>query len=75
MQSYGAEELDASLLQIALTGFLPADDPRAVVMVAVDSPRGNIYGGAVAAPAFAEIAQMLVRALSIPPDRPTPGHG
>jgi cell division protein FtsI (penicillin-binding protein 3)/stage V sporulation protein D (sporulation-specific penicillin-binding protein) len=57
----------------SFVGFLPADDPRAVVMVAVDSPRGNIYGGAVAAPAFAEIAQMLVRALSIPPDRPARG--
>ncbi|MEN8640665.1 glycoside hydrolase family 15 protein [Pseudomonas sichuanensis] len=28
VQAYGATELDASLLQIALTGFLPVDDPR-----------------------------------------------
>ncbi|MDF9617669.1 glycoside hydrolase family 15 protein [Pseudomonas entomophila] len=28
VQAYGSAELDASLLQIALTGFLPADDPR-----------------------------------------------
>ncbi|CAM3687584.1 Trehalase [Pseudomonas reidholzensis] len=28
VQAYGSEEMDASLLQIALTGFLPADDPR-----------------------------------------------
>ncbi|MEQ6927870.1 MULTISPECIES: glycoside hydrolase family 15 protein [Pseudomonas] len=28
VQAYGSTELDASLLQIALTGFLPADDPR-----------------------------------------------
>ncbi|WP_264309388.1 glycoside hydrolase family 15 protein [Pseudomonas putida] len=28
VQAYGANELDASLLHIALTGFLPADDPR-----------------------------------------------
>ncbi|CRI57978.1 glycoside hydrolase family 15 protein [Pseudomonas sp. CCOS 191] len=28
VQDYGSTELDASLLQIALTGFLPADDPR-----------------------------------------------
>jgi GH15 family glucan-1,4-alpha-glucosidase len=27
-QSYGSRSLDASLLQIPLTGFLPADDPR-----------------------------------------------
>ena len=28
VQSYGSDALDASLLMIALTGFLPADDPR-----------------------------------------------
>jgi GH15 family glucan-1,4-alpha-glucosidase len=28
VQTYGGTELDASLLQIALTGFLPVDDPR-----------------------------------------------
>jgi GH15 family glucan-1,4-alpha-glucosidase len=28
VQYYGADHLDASLLQIALVGFLPADDPR-----------------------------------------------
>jgi GH15 family glucan-1,4-alpha-glucosidase len=33
VQSYGCEELDASLLQIALTGFLPATDPRVVSTV------------------------------------------
>jgi len=28
VQAYGCEELDASLLLIAMTGFLPTDDPR-----------------------------------------------
>jgi len=28
VQSYGSKELDASLLQIPIVGFLPADDPR-----------------------------------------------
>ena len=30
VQSYGSRELDASLLQLVLTGFLPPDDPRIV---------------------------------------------
>jgi GH15 family glucan-1,4-alpha-glucosidase len=30
VQSYGSEELDASLLLIPMTGFLPASDPRVV---------------------------------------------
>jgi GH15 family glucan-1,4-alpha-glucosidase len=33
VQSYGAEDLDASLLLIPITGFLPADDPRVVATV------------------------------------------
>jgi GH15 family glucan-1,4-alpha-glucosidase len=33
VQSYGSEELDASLLLIPLTGFLPAWDPRVVATV------------------------------------------
>jgi cell division protein FtsI (penicillin-binding protein 3) len=53
----------------SFAGFLPADDPEIVIMVTVDTPRGNIYGGTVAAPAFAEIASFAVRALGIPPDR------
>ena len=34
VQTYGGKELDASLLQIALTGFLPVDDPRVTGTVA-----------------------------------------
>lgn len=33
-QSYGSSEVDASLLQIPHTGFLPADDPRMLATVA-----------------------------------------
>jgi GH15 family glucan-1,4-alpha-glucosidase len=33
-QSYGSDELDASVLLMALVGFLPADDPRMVSTVA-----------------------------------------
>jgi len=33
VQSYGAEELDAALLLIPITGFLPANDPRMVATV------------------------------------------
>jgi GH15 family glucan-1,4-alpha-glucosidase len=33
VQSYGSEELDAALLLIPITGFLPATDPRALATV------------------------------------------
>ena len=52
-------------------GFAPATQPRAVVLVAVDEPRGAIWGGVVAAPAFKEIMQQTLQYLSAPPDAAT----
>jgi len=54
----------------SFVGFLPADRPQVEVMVVVDSPRGNIFGGIVAAPAFQQIATWLTKDLGIRPDRP-----
>jgi cell division protein FtsI (penicillin-binding protein 3) len=54
----------------SFVGFLPADNPRVEVLVVVDSPRTNIFGGIVAAPAFQQIATFLTKDLAIPPDKP-----
>jgi cell division protein FtsI (penicillin-binding protein 3) len=57
-------------------GLVPATRPRFVVMVMVDEPRGNFYGGVVAAPAFREIARFNLQHYEVPPDVPqrtTPG--
>jgi cell division protein FtsI (penicillin-binding protein 3) len=53
----------------SFVGFLPADRPQVEVLVVVDSPRTNIFGGIVAAPAFQQIATFLTKDLAIPPDR------
>lgn len=52
----------------SFVGFVPATKPRLVVAVAVDEPRGAIWGGVVAAPAFAEIAKFDLQYLEVPPD-------
>jgi cell division protein FtsI (penicillin-binding protein 3) len=39
-----------------------------VILVTVDEPRGAIWGGVVAAPAFAQIANFALQYLEIPPD-------
>jgi stage V sporulation protein D (sporulation-specific penicillin-binding protein) len=44
----------------SFVGFVPAQNPRAVVLVMVDEPRNGHYGGDVAAPVFREIAEYLV---------------
>jgi cell division protein FtsI (penicillin-binding protein 3) len=47
---------------------VPAKNPRLVMLVTVDEPRGAIWGGVVAAPAFAEIAKFALQYLEVPPD-------
>ena len=54
----------------SFVGFVPASRPRLVVLVTVDEPKGVIWGGTVAGPAFAEIAQFALQYLEIPPDAP-----
>jgi cell division protein FtsI (penicillin-binding protein 3) len=48
-------------------GFAPARNPRLLVAVMVDTPRGNIYGGVVAAPVFQKIVSFALPYLRIPP--------
>ncbi len=51
----------------SFAGFLPADNPRLVVLVVVDEPSLAHYsGGRAAAPIFSEFAQFAVRRLRIP---------
>jgi cell division protein FtsI (penicillin-binding protein 3) len=49
------------------TGFVPAERPELSIIVAIDEPSGDIYGGSVAAPVFADLAQYALRMLKIPP--------
>jgi cell division protein FtsI/penicillin-binding protein 2 len=49
-------------------GMVPASSPRLVVLVSVDEPHGQIYGGTVAAPAFEQIASFDLQYLQVPPD-------
>ena len=48
-------------------GMVPADHPRLVVMVAVDSPRTSIYGSDIAAPAVQKIMRFALQQLEIAP--------
>ena len=52
----------------SFVGFAPASRPRIVVLVTVDEPRGAIWGGVVAAPAFQQIAQQALQYLAAAPD-------
>jgi len=52
----------------SFVGIVPASRPRFVILVAVDEPRGAIWGGTVAAPAFQQIARFDLQYLEVPPD-------
>jgi cell division protein FtsI (penicillin-binding protein 3) len=51
-------------------GMVPANHPRLVILVTVDEPKLAIFGGVVAAPAFAQIAAFDLQYLEVPPDLP-----
>jgi len=54
----------------SFVGFVPASDPQLVILVSIDEPRGQIWGGVVAAPAFQQIARFGLQYLEVPPDDP-----
>jgi cell division protein FtsI/penicillin-binding protein 2 len=48
-------------------GFAPADDPKFVMLVKFDNPKGEAWGVTTAAPVFSKIAQELFQYYQIPP--------
>ena len=54
----------------SFVGLVPARKPRLAILVMVDEPHGQIYGGVVAAPIFRDIARFALQYLEIPPDAP-----
>jgi cell division protein FtsI (penicillin-binding protein 3) len=55
----------------SFVGFAPASAPRLVVAVMIDEPAaGQYYGGAVAAPVFAQVMQGALRLMNVPHDAP-----
>jgi cell division protein FtsI (penicillin-binding protein 3) len=51
----------------SFVGFAPATRPKLLVTVMVDEPKGEIYGGLVAGPAFKRITSFALNYLKIPP--------
>ena len=52
----------------SFVGFVPAEKPRMAMIVVIHEPKGQIYGGVVAAPAFKAIADQALSYLNIPRD-------
>lgn len=53
----------------SFVGMVPAENPQLVVLVVIDEPKTDVFGGLVAAPAFKDIAAAALPALGVPPSR------
>jgi cell division protein FtsI (penicillin-binding protein 3) len=52
----------------SFVGFAPANAPKLVILVMLDTPEGDIYGGSVAAPVFRAVAEQSLAYLQVAPD-------
>jgi cell division protein FtsI (penicillin-binding protein 3) len=60
-----------SRLVASFVGFVPARDPRLVVLVVLYDVAHGHFGGLFAAPVFSAIASSALQHLEVPPERPT----
>lgn len=55
----------------SFAGYFPAKNPRVLVMVVIDNPRGvEVWGSTVAGPVFNNVATEVARILNLEPDAP-----
>ena len=55
----------------SFVGFAPLENPAFSMIVILDEPKKEYYGGRVAAPLFRKIGQQVLKYLDIPPDQAT----
>lgn len=55
----------------SFVGFAPVENPAFSMIVLLDGPKKEYYGGRVAAPLFRKIGQQVLKYLDIPPDQAT----
>ena len=60
----------ASRFVSSFAGYVPANDPKVAMLVIVDEPQGEAWGGAVAAPVFNRIGEQVLNYLGVLSDAP-----
>jgi cell division protein FtsI/penicillin-binding protein 2 len=67
-QKLGSSPLPGMQYVSNFIGYVPAQNPKAVVLVMINEPQqGGYYGGVVAGPVFKDIAGHLIKEFRIPP--------
>ena len=70
---YSNEKLVTSFI-----GMAPAMEPKIVVFVALNEPKGNVktmFGSRLAAPSFANICEKVLKYMKVPPDKNVKKNG
>ena len=69
----GAQGYDDTRHVALFAGMAPATDPRFVIVVVINEPKGELIGGgAVAGPVFGQVAARALRLLGVRPDAEQP---
>ena len=54
----------------SFVGYVPADNPRLAMIVVIDEPQGEAWGGAVAAPVFNRVGEQVLSYLGVSSPEP-----
>lgn len=54
----------------SFVGFVPADNPRLAMIVVIDEPQGEAWGGSVAAPVFRRVGEQVLNYLGVSSNEP-----
>ncbi|MCC2640814.1 MAG: ftsI [Nitrospira sp.] len=60
----------SQLLVGSFLGYVPAEEPRLAMIVVIDEPRGEAWGGTVAAPVFRRVGEQVLNYLGVAVDDP-----
>ncbi|MBX3236475.1 MAG: penicillin-binding protein 2 [Nitrospiraceae bacterium] len=60
----------STLLVGSFLGYVPAEDPRLAMIVVIDEPHGEGWGGVVAAPVFRRVGEQVLNYLGVAVDEP-----
>jgi cell division protein FtsI (penicillin-binding protein 3) len=60
----------ASQFVSSFVGYAPADNPKLAMIVIIDEPQGEAWGGAVAAPVFSRIGEQVLNYLGVSSNEP-----
>ncbi len=59
--------LDENLYIGSCVAFAPADDPEIAILIAIDEPQGEYYGGTIAAPVVGSVLEEVLPYLGVEP--------